>query len=127
TGKSAKRAFCLEEKCADLTNSWNSEKLKIQNVRKIKEALDHARIELEIAQREGNLAKAGELTYGVIPDLTKKLTESEAMNASHMLKEAVTEQDIAHIVSRITAIPIDKMMGSEKDKLLKWKKIWANT
>jgi len=114
-----KELAILEEKCADLTNSWNSEKLKIQNVRKIKEALDEARIELEIAQREGNLAKAGELTYGVIPDLTKKLSDSEVNNASHMLKEAVTEQDIAHIVSRITAIPIDKMMGSEKDKLLK--------
>jgi ATP-dependent Clp protease ATP-binding subunit ClpB len=108
----------LENISADLTSKWNSEKLKINNLQKIKSDLEKAKYELEQAQRDGNLAKAGELTYGLIPELERKLMATEGDN-SNMIKEAVTENDIASVVTRITGIPIDRMIGSEKDKLLK--------
>jgi ATP-dependent Clp protease ATP-binding subunit ClpB len=107
----------LEAKSLDLTSRWQAEKSKIQASQKIKEELDKARIELERAERAGDLARAGELKYGVIPDLTKKLQEAEN-NGSKMLKEMVTESDIAIIISKITGIPIDKMLSSEREKLL---------
>ena len=122
-----KELTILEEKNSALTDKWNAEKLKIQNVRKIKEQLDQAKIDLEIAQREGNLARAGELAYGVIPALTAKLNDQESSNAGSFMKEAVSDKDIAHIVSRITGIPVDKMMGSEKDKLLKMEEDLASS
>jgi len=108
----------LEEKHSDLMSKWNAEKQKLIGVKQIKEQLDQAKIELELARRKGDLSKAGELTYGVIPDLEKKLEESEHERKNIMLKEDVTESDIAHIVARITGIPIEKMLGSEKEKLL---------
>jgi ATP-dependent Clp protease ATP-binding subunit ClpB len=108
----------LEEKSIDLTSKWSSEKLKISNLQKIKEQLEQAKQELEVAKRESDLAKAGQLTYGVIPDLTKKLEESEATKHNMIVREEITEQDIAQIVSRATGIPVDKIMGSEKEKLL---------
>ena len=107
----------LENKSADLTSKWSSEKLKISNVQKLKTELEKARYELEQSQREGDLAKAGQLAYGVIPDLEKKIKGVEGSD-SQIIKEAVTENDIASVVARVTGIPIDKMVGSEKEKLL---------
>lgn len=109
----------LEEKSLALTAKWQAEKEKLIRVQKLKEQLEIAKQELEIAQRQGQLARAGELTYGVIPELTRKIEEAEVEAASkHMLKEAVTEKDIAAIVSRWTGIPIDKMLTGEREKLL---------
>jgi len=108
----------LEEQSLDLTGTWQSEKLKLAASQKLKEQLDAARIELEAAQRKGDLARAGELTYGVIPELTRKLAEEETNENGKMLSEAVTEDDVAAIVSRITGIPIDRMLSGEREKLL---------
>ena len=112
----------LEEKSLDLTSEWSAEKLKITNVQKIKEALEQAKSDLEIAKREGNLAKAGQLTYGSIPELTKQLEDSENGNHNLIIKEEITEQDIAQIVARTTGIPTNKIMGSEQEKLLNMEK-----
>lgn len=110
----------LEKKSADLTSEWQSEKLKIQNIQKFKEELDAARSELEIVQREGNLARAGELKYSAIPELEKKLQNAEKDGAKKsMLGEAVTADDIAAIVSRWTGIPVDRMLQGEREKLLR--------
>jgi ATP-dependent Clp protease ATP-binding subunit ClpB len=108
----------LEERSLDLNSKWSAEKLKITNVQKLKEQLEHAKQELEIAKREGNLAKAGQLTYESIPELTQKLEESEASKHNIIVKEEITDQDIAQIIARTTGIPVDKIMGSEREKLL---------
>lgn len=107
-----------EEKSLDLTSSWQSEKLKLASAQRLKEQLDAARNELELAQRRGDLTRAGELAYGVIPELTRKLAEEETHKAGNMLKEAVSEQDIAAIVARWTGIPMERMLSSEREKLL---------
>ncbi len=108
----------LELKSHDLTSSWNAEKSKVLSAQKLKEELEKAKLELEKAERMSDLAKAGELKYGVIPDLTKKILDAEDGHSGNLIKEVVTDEDIALIVSRITGIPIDKMLSSEKDKLL---------
>lgn len=108
----------MESKAHDLSSSWNADKAQMQSTQKLKEELEKAKKDLERAEREGNLAMAGELKYGIIPDLSKKLSDSESSTQSNMMKECVTEEDIAVIVSRITGIPIDKMLTSEKAKLL---------
>ncbi len=108
----------LEAKSATLTETWQAEKEKLTSAQKLKEQLDQARNDLEIAQREGNLARAGEIAYGTIPELEKKLKEAEASATSHMLREEVTESDIAAVVSRWTGIPVDKMLEGEREKLL---------
>ena len=108
----------LEQKSAELTQRWQAEKDKITAEAKIKELLDGARIELEQAQRNGDLAKAGELQYGKIPTLEKQLADAEAAAGNLMLREEVTAQDIASVVSRWTGIPVDKMLEGERDKLL---------
>lgn len=108
----------LEQQSAGLTQRWQAEKEKISAEAKIKELLEAARIELEQAQRGGDLAKAGELQYGTIPDLEKQLEEAEAAAGNAMLREEVTAQDIASVVSRWTGIPVDKMLEGERDKLL---------
>ena len=92
----------LEQQSAELTTRWQAEKEKIAGEAKIKEQLDAARIELEQAQRTGDLAKAGELQYGRIPELEKKLTEAAQASKGAMLREEVTDQDIAAVVSRWT-------------------------
>ncbi len=112
----------LEEKALDLTSEWSSEKLKITNAQKVKEQLEQAKQELEFAKRTGNLAKAGQLTYETIPELTRKLETTEASKNNHIVKEEITEQDIAQIVGRTTGIPVDKIMGSEREKLLHMEK-----
>lgn len=110
----------LEKESAALTHVWSQEKEKINKSQKLKERLDRARSEFEMAQREGNLAKAGEIMYGAIPQLEKELAEAgaETDGQKRMLNEEVRENDIAAIVSRWTGIPIEKMLEGEKEKLL---------
>jgi len=110
----------LEETSATLTAQWQKEKDRIEGDQKIKERLEAARLELEKAQREGNLARAGELTYGEIPTLEEKLknvTEGDA-DDNQLLKEEVSDNDIAAVISRWTGIPVDKMLEGEREKLL---------
>ncbi|NBR30769.1 MAG: ATP-dependent chaperone ClpB [Sphingomonadaceae bacterium] len=108
----------LEEQSASLTQRWQAEKDKIHAEAKIKEQLDAARLQLDQAQRAGDLAKAGELSYGTIPALEKQLAEAQGAAAGAMLREEVTQDDIAAIVSRWTGIPVDKMLEGEREKLL---------
>ena len=111
----------LEEKSAALTAQWTSAKDKLADSQKVKEQLDKARSELEVAQRRGELAKAGELAYGVIPDLEKKLKEAETQEVAggKGVKEEVMPEDIAAVVSRWTGVPVDKMLEGERSKLLR--------
>ncbi len=109
----------LESKANALTATWTTEKEKLAGSQKIKEQLDQARGELEMAQRRGDLSRAGELMYGVIPGLEKKLKEAEKEAPESMIREEVTQDDIASIVSRWTGIPVDKMLEGEREKLLK--------
>ncbi|PKQ06831.1 MAG: ATP-dependent chaperone ClpB [Alphaproteobacteria bacterium HGW-Alphaproteobacteria-11] len=108
----------LEQKSADLAASWQAEKSKLASAQKIKEELEAARNELAQAQRAGKLDRASELAYGVIPELEKKLVETEKQAQGAMLEEAVTEAHIAQVVSRWTGIPVDKMLEGEREKLL---------
>ncbi|MBA3675839.1 MAG: ATP-dependent chaperone ClpB [Sphingosinicella sp.] len=108
----------LEEQSGALTQRWQAEKEKIQAEGKVKEQLDAARLELEQAQRAGDLAKAGELAYGAIPNLEKQLAEATTASESAMLREEVTSEDIAGVVSRWTGIPVDRMLEGEREKLL---------
>jgi ATP-dependent Clp protease ATP-binding subunit ClpB len=108
----------LEQQSAELTQRWQAEKEKIAGEAKIKEQLDQARIELEQAQRSGDLAKAGELQYGRIPELERKLADAAQASKGAMLREEVTDQDIAAVVSRWTGIPVERMMEGEREKLL---------
>jgi ATP-dependent Clp protease ATP-binding subunit ClpB len=110
----------LEEKSAALTSRWSAEKNKLSNAQKLKSELDGLRIELANAQRRGEYQRAGELAYGRIPELEKKLADIEAKeNAGEMMEEAVTANHIAQVVSRWTGVPVDKMLEGEKDKLLR--------
>jgi ATP-dependent Clp protease ATP-binding subunit ClpB len=110
----------LEMKSADLTSRWSAEKNKLSNAQKLKSELDGLRIELANAQRRGEYQRAGELAYGRIPELEKKLVEIEAKdNVGEMMEEAVTANHIAQVVSRWTGVPVDKMLEGEKDKLLR--------
>jgi ATP-dependent Clp protease ATP-binding subunit ClpB len=108
----------LEQQSAELTGRWQAEKDKIQAEARVKEQLDGARLELEQAQRRGDLARAGELSYGLIPTLEKQLADAEAASAGAMLREEVTAEDIASVVSRWTGVPVDKMLEGEREKLL---------
>ena len=108
----------LEERSAVLTAQWQAEKDKLAGASKLKEQLDQARTQLEQAQRQGDWAKAGELTYGRIPELEAKLKEAETQGGDKMLEQAVTEQHVAGIVSRWTGIPVDRMLAGEREKLL---------
>ncbi|MGH6991249.1 MAG: AAA family ATPase, partial [Stellaceae bacterium] len=107
-----------EKNSADLTALWRAEKDKLAGAQKLKEQLDQARVELEQVQRKGDWARAGELTYGVIPDLDKKLKEAEAAEGHRMIDEAVKAEHIAAVVSRWTGVPVDKMLEGERAKLL---------
>jgi ATP-dependent Clp protease ATP-binding subunit ClpB len=109
----------LESKSLDLTSQWQSQKSKLVEITQLKEKLDTYKIDLELAQRSGNLEKASELMYGKIPEIEAKLTEAEKSKASIMLQEEVTEKDIATIVSKWTGIPVSKMLEGEKEKLMK--------
>ena len=113
----------LEQRSSELTTRWQGERDKIQAESRIKEDLDAARIELEQAQRAGDLAKAGELQYGRIPELENKLKEAEGHTSNALLREEVTEEDIAGVVARWTGIPVDRMLEGERDKLLKMEEV----
>src|SRR5205823_5153143 len=108
----------LERRSADLTARWRAEKEKISSVQKLKEQLDQARNELEIAQRRGDLTRAGELLYSVIPSLEQKLAQTPTSAAGQLLKEEVTADEIAAVVSRWTGIPVERMLEGEREKLL---------
>jgi ATP-dependent Clp protease ATP-binding subunit ClpB len=113
----------LEEQAQSLSTKWHAEKDRLQGSQKLKEALDAARSQLEIAQRTGDLAKAGELAYGVIPGLEKQIKGAEDSNGDGvvdplMAEEVVTPSHIAQVVSRWTGIPVDRMLEGEREKLL---------
>ena len=115
--KREKQLAELEQQSAELTQRWQAEKEKIEAESDLKGQLDAARIELEQAQREGDLARAGELQYGRIPELEKKLEAARTASEGAMLREEVTDEDIASVVSRWTGVPVEKMMEGEREKL----------
>src|SRR6187551_2323043 len=114
-----KELVALEKQSADLTSRWKSEKDKLSDAQKLKTELDHLRVELANAQRKGEYQRAGELAYGRIPELEKKLKDVEGKNAGAVVEEAVTADHVAQIVSRWTGIPVDRMLEGEREKLLK--------
>jgi len=109
----------LEQQSAELTTRWQNERDKIAAEGEIKAQLDAARVELEQAQREGDYAKAGELTYGRIPELERQLDLADGQAGNALLREEVTSEDIAAVVAKWTGIPVERMMEGERDKLLK--------
>jgi ATP-dependent Clp protease ATP-binding subunit ClpB len=114
----------LEQQSAELTTRWQAEKDKIGAEAKLKEQLDAARVALDQAQRQGDLARAGELSYGTIPALIRQLDEaagatSQESRGGAMLREEVTADDIAGVVARWTGIPVERMLAGERDKLLR--------
>ncbi|MEQ9039879.1 MAG: ATP-dependent chaperone ClpB [Silicimonas sp.] len=110
----------LQQKSAEMTAQWQSERDKLESARGLKEQLDHARAELEQAKRAGDLQRAGELSYGVIPGLEKQIAGAEAAGESDvMVEEAVGPEQIAEVVERWTGIPTSKMLEGERDKLLR--------
>jgi ATP-dependent Clp protease ATP-binding subunit ClpB len=109
----------LEKQSADLTARWKSEKDKLANAQKLKTELDQLRVELANAQRRGEYQRAGELAYGRIPELERKLKDTEGKDAGAVVEEAVTADHVAQVVSRWTGIPVDRMLEGEREKLLK--------
>ncbi|SDC61645.1 ATP-dependent chaperone ClpB [Ruegeria marina] len=110
----------LQEKSAEMTAQWQAARDQLASGRDLKEQLDRARAELEIAKREGNLARAGELSYGIIPGLEKQLAESENREGSALMaEETVRPEQIAAVVERWTGIPTSKMLEGEREKLLR--------
>ena len=111
----------LEKKSADITSRWKAEKEKLSDAQKLKTEIDQLRAELANAQRRGEYQRAGELAYGRIPELEKKLTAIEATDAKRgaMVEETVTADHVAGVVSRWTGVPVDRMLEGEKDKLLR--------
>jgi ATP-dependent Clp protease ATP-binding subunit ClpB len=107
----------LDRQSADLTAQWRAEKEKLSSVQRLQEQVDQARSELEIVQRRGDLTRAGELRYSVIPDLERKLAEA-SKTSGHLLKQEVTADEIAEVVSRWTGIPVDRMLEGEREKLI---------
>ncbi|MFB9222063.1 ATP-dependent chaperone ClpB [Paracoccus cavernae] len=113
----------LTEKSATMTAKWQAERDKMEGSRNLKEQLDKARAELDQAKREGNLARAGELSYGIIPGLEKQLADAEGSDEGPMVAEAVRPEQIAEVVERWTGIPTSKMLEGERDKLLKMEEV----
>ena len=109
----------LQQRSAEMTARWQGERDRLEGSRNLKEQLDRARAELDQAKREGNLARAGELSYGIIPGLEKKLAEAENSEGGLMVEEAVRPEQIAEVVERWTGIPTSKMLEGEREKLLK--------
>ncbi len=108
----------IEGKSNAMTAKWQEEKKSVSDVQGLKEKLDRARQDVDVAQRKGDFARAGELTYGVIPGLEKQIAAIDAKNVANLVHEAVTPENIAQVVSRWTGIPVDKMLEGERDKLL---------
>jgi len=119
----AKELASLEEDSKALTQRWQKEKSKLSDAQKLKAELDEARNELARVQRRGEYQRAGELTYGKIPELEKKLAAVEGKAADTMVEEAVTPNHIAQVVSRWTGIPVDRMLEGEKEKLLRMEEV----
>ena len=115
----------LEKKSVEMTSKWQAGKAKLEKINDLKNKLDDAKYQLEVAQRKGDLAKAGELSYGTIPTLQKELAVLEKEN-QNVNSECVKREDIAKIISKITGIPVDKMMEGEKEKLLKMEEFLEN-
>ena len=113
----------LEQQSAELTTRWQGERDKINAESKLKEVLDSARVELEQAQRQGDYAKAGELSYGRIPELERQLAEAQGATTNALLREEVTADDIAGVVSRWTGVPVDRMLQGEREKLLRMEEV----
>ena len=115
----------LEKEYADLEEIWKKEKSQVQGAQHLKEELEQVKAELEAAARNNDLAKMSELQYGKIPELEAKITQAESADNVEMtlLRNKVTEDEIAEIVARWTGIPVDKMMEGEKDKLLQMESI----
>ncbi|RUS58884.1 ATP-dependent chaperone ClpB [Pseudorhodobacter sp. E13] len=109
----------LMERSDSMTAQWQAERDKLESGRALKEKLDRARADLDAAKREGNLAKAGELSYGIIPQLERQLAESEGLESDALVSEAVRPEQIAEVVERWTGIPTTKMLEGEREKLLK--------
>jgi ATP-dependent Clp protease ATP-binding subunit ClpB len=110
----------LEEKADALTARWKSEKDKLNSAAELQKKLDKAKNDLADAVRRGDYQKAGELQYGTVPELEKKLKATESATASSVVaSEAVTADNVAAVVSRWTGIPVDRMLEGERDKLLK--------
>jgi len=109
----------LQQQSAEMTAKWQSERDKLDAARTLQEKLDHARAELDQPKRAGDLAKAGELSYGVIPQLEKQLAEAEDHEHDVMVDEAVRPEQIAEVVARWTGVPVAKMLEGEKEKLLR--------
>ncbi len=107
----------IQEKSDALTAAWKAEKEKLTENQSLKERLDRARSDVEVAQRNGDLQKASELLYGVIPGLEKQMVQAQA--GGRLVNEAVTEEQIASVVSRWTGVPVDKMLEGERGKLLR--------
>lgn len=112
----------LEEKATAMAAHWTAEKKKLAHAQELKEKLEKARTDLLNAERAGNYSKAGEIKYATIPDLEKELKEAQKNDQHRLLKEEVTRQDIAAVVSRWTGIPVDKMLEGEKEKLIHMEK-----
>src|SRR6266446_333551 len=115
-----KELVALEKQSADLTARWKAEKDKLSDAQKLKTELDHLRVELANAQRKGEYQRAGELAYGRIPEIEKKLKNIEAAEGKGALvEEAVTADHVAQVVSRWTGVPVERMLEGEKEKLLR--------
>ena len=108
-----------QQKSAELTAQWQTERDRLEAARDLKEQLDRARAELDQAKRQGDFARAGELQYGRIPDLERKLTEAEAREAEKLVADAVRPEQIAEVVERWTGIPTTRMLEGEREKLLR--------
>jgi ATP-dependent Clp protease ATP-binding subunit ClpB len=114
----------LEKKSSDFTFLWNAQKNKRSKINELTSKIDLAKFELEKAQREGNLAKAGEISYGKIPEMQKELAIlEESVKGDDLIRQAVDEDDIAKIIAKITGIPVDRIMTGEKEKLLKMEEL----
>ena len=113
----------LVDRSTQMTAKWQSERDKLEVARDIKEQLEKARAELDQAKREGNLGKAGELSYGIIPGLEKKLGEAEAKEGDLLVSEAVWPEQIAEVVERWTGIPTSRMLEGEREKLLRMEEV----
>ncbi len=109
----------LTERAASMTAKWQAERDMLEVARDLKEQLDRARADLEQAKREGNLGRAGELSYGILPGLEKKLIEAEAREGEALVAEAVWPEQIAEVVERWTGIPVARMLEGEREKLLR--------
>jgi ATP-dependent Clp protease ATP-binding subunit ClpB len=118
-GKLEEELSNLSQRSAEMTAQWQAERDKLEGARDMKEQLEQARAALEIAKREGNLARAGELSYGVIPELEKKISDAEGLEDARMVEDAVHAEQIAQVVERWTGIPTSKMLEGDREKLLR--------